>query len=167
MGYEPNLSNPITRSCNLEMIDLIAYSIVIIIVIVILNMESRHFYCDQLGCDSYRWARERAANDREKYINIIKIQTHQSMWMRAFIVAALLAFFITWWFVGVLPQFMVFFPVLLLIFVVYYFSFNFYQHHQLEPINRDTIGYIEANCSAHDQRRENEGEGSEEDSRGE
>lgn len=153
MSQVPNLFQPITRSLNLEMIDLIAYSVVIVIVIVVLNMESRHFYCDQLGCDSVRWARERSKNDRDVYVNHIKIQTHQSIWMRAFLVATVLAILITWWFVGILPPFMVFLPVLLIIFVVYYFSFNFYQHHQLEPINRDTISYIEANCSLNDQRK--------------
>ncbi len=132
--------------------DLIGYIILIIILIVALLTETRHYVCDSYGCDVLIWSKERSNNDREKYVNLIDYMTRPSAWMKAYIAALIITAVACWWFLGTLPHILGFLAPFLFVFFVIYFLLTFYQHHYLAPLGADLKGYLQAACSQWDPR---------------
>lgn len=132
--------------------DLVFYCVIIVMIVVALYLESKHFVCDSLTCDMYVWNSIKANNKREFYTNIIDGQTSQSVWMRCFFIATFITFAVYWWFRGHLPPVLEFMSLGLIIFTILYFSLVFYQYHFLSPINKDLKSYIYSSCTKEDQR---------------
>lgn len=136
----------------MTLFDLVMYILVIILVVLAISMEAKHYVCDTGPCAILEWAKYRANNDKEKYINLIEYTTQQSVWMRAFIASTVITAVTFWWFTGTLPPFFYFLGYLIFIFVIMYFIFTFYQHHFLAPVNKDVKDYIKHNCTDDDVR---------------
>jgi len=128
-------------------VDLIGYAIIILLVVITLYIERKHFVCDGLNCDVARWAEERSASEKDTYVEYVRLQTRPSVWMRSFLLAVIITAFVYWWFCGRLPSIINFIVLFAVIFIVIYFGSVFYQHHFNEPLNRRVIKYMETNCS--------------------
>lgn len=137
----------------MALIDAVGYTILIIVIFIVIYKEYQHYVCDNLRCDSVKWASDRTDTDKEYQIYNINNQNYQSIWMRAFYISAFLTFFSYWWFWNAIPPFISFMVVMTFFFVVYYFSFTYYQHHYLRPVNADLIGYIKSSCTDEDGRK--------------
>lgn len=134
-------------------VDVIIYILLLVFLVWAIWMQASHYVCDSLQCAFVKWAEDRSTNDRDKFINIVELQTRRSVWMLCYIVAFILTALMYWWFTGGLPPVIYFLALLAMVFIVIYFSLTFYQHHHLGPVNADLRDYMAVACSKDDPRR--------------
>lgn len=132
-------------------VDIIFYLLVFAIALIVLYADTRHYVCDDGGCAFYGWVSDGAKTDKDEYRRMLDKSTRYSVWMKAYLVAVIVSFFVFWWLLGTLPPAQHFIVVLLFVFVVYYFSIAFYQHHFHGPVNQRISEYIAHSCDDFEQ----------------
>lgn len=137
----------------MNVVDLVVYIILLVFLVWAIWMQAKHYVCDSLQCEFMRWSEDRSTNDRDKYLNVIELQTRVSVWMRSYIAAFIITALVYWWFTGSLPPVIYFLALLVIILFIIYFMQCFFQHHHLGPINADLRDYIYAACSKDDPRK--------------
>jgi len=135
-----------------RVVDLVIYIVLILFFVCAIIIEANHYVCDAHSCAFISWADDRSTNARDKYINMIELQTRQSVWMRSYIMAFLLTVVVYYWFTGSLPPAIYFLAMFFILFFIIYFVFTFYQHHFMGPINADIKDYMSKACSKDDPR---------------
>ena len=130
----------------MDWVGTIFYLLVFAIALIVLYAEGNHYVCDDGGCAFYGWVADGAKTDKDEIRRMLDKSTRYSVWMKAYLVAAIVSFFVFWWLLGTLPPAQHFIVIFLFVFVVYYFSVTFYQHHFHGPVNQRISEFIAHSC---------------------
>jgi hypothetical protein len=128
----------------MDYLDMIVLIVAVLVLLLVLYYEGRHYTCDQLTCDSYGWAKKHSSNDEQLAEELLRGFYNNPLWMRAFMLAVIIALVTSWWL-----EFRIrvrdFVAILIFTFLICYFGLSYFQHHYYRPIVEEVIRIMRAN----------------------
>lgn len=128
------------------LVDIIIYCILLVVLIFAIWFELRTYNCENGRCEIYDTIQEHSHDECQLYVNYLKYQSSQSLWIKCFIIALIITFIVFWWFSTSIPHILHFVALFLFIFaILYLILYNYHTRFNI-PTNKKITKYLKNTC---------------------